>query len=235
MKEITNLSTIKRMMFEQDAIPFAKLATATGLKTFTGPFNFKNVELGEDADKSVTEVRLSIGEYKVDGTLYPIGTITVDRRTLQFNIFADSKIAEKLFITIMELLSALAPEFKQSKPIVSSIQTQCVMTLDVNAMDIFSPNVRALMTNVTNVVTSNYDGMVENVVIKPKTIRFEMTFTSGQKLIDKTLSIGAKLLVIEPREGTSLDQRIYYTTSPTDTDTHLKLLKQFEKSFAPKK
>ncbi len=235
MKDIKNLTTIKKMMFDPDTIPFAKIATATGLQIFSEPFNFKNIELGEDVDKNVTEIRLSTGEYKFDGKLYPINMMTIDRRSMGFNIFADSKISEKLFMKIVELLSLLAPEFQHSKPIVSSIQTQCVVTLDVDAMDFFSRNVRALLTNVTSTVTSNYKDMLEDVAIRPKTIRFEVTFKPGQKLIDKALSIGGKFLVIEPREGTVLNQRIFYTLSPTDTDTHIKLLKQFEKSFAQKK
>lgn len=235
MKDIKGLTTIEKMMFESDTIPFVKLATATGLQTFTKPFNFKNIELAEDADKNVTEIRLTTGEYKFDSTSYPISIITIDRRSIGFNVFADSKIAEKLLVKIVELLSLLDPEFQHRKPSLSSIQTQCIVTLDFDVMDIFSRKVPVFLNNVKNAVTSNYGDMFEDVAIKPKTMRFEVTFKPGQELVDKTLSIAAKSLVIEPREGTTLNQKIYYTLSPTDTDTHLRLLKQFEKSFAQKK
>jgi hypothetical protein len=37
-----------------------------------------------------------------------------------------------------------------------------------------------------------------------------------------------KLFTIEPRFGSRPDDRIYYTQSPTDSETHRRLLEQFE-------
>ena len=46
----------------------------------------------------------------------------------------------------------------------------------------------------------------------------------GVRLVDKTLTI-------EPRIRTRLEERRYYTLSPTDSETHLELLREFEKAF----
>jgi hypothetical protein len=232
MKDVKDLGTLEKRIFEPDTIPFIRLATASGLQSFTAPFNFKNIEIGEDEDKNVIQIRMSTGEYKLDDNFYSIRQIIIDARSIAFNICADSSISNKLFIEIMELLAVLDPKFKKNKPVLSSIQTQCVVTLDLDVMDFFSDNMKAFLINATDNITKKNTDIVDSVTIQPKIIRFEVSFKLKQNLIEKSLAISDKSLVIEPRFGTTTNQRIYYTLSPNDTDTHLNLLRQFEKSFS---
>ena len=232
MRDIKNLLTTEKRSFELDDIPFVKLGTASGLELFSKQFNFKDIELGEDQDKNITQIRLSMGQYKVDGNFYPVSRMMIDRRSIGFSIFADSKISEKFFKEIVVLLSLLDPAFQHCKPILLSIETQCVATLDVDFMDIFSGNIRVLLDNATSTIASKLGDMAEGVSIRPKAIRFDVNFKTAQDLMDKSVLIAKKPLIIEPRDGTALNEKVYFTASPTDTNTHLKLLKQFEKLFS---
>ena len=53
-----------------------------------------------------------------------------------------------------------------------------------------------------------------------------------KKLFEKhRITISPRVFIIEPRAGTNYDDKIFYAQSPTDSDTHLKILEEFEKAF----
>ena len=66
----------------------------------------------------------------------------------------------------------------------------------------------------------------------PKTLSFNVNYEARNSILAE-LNIGnfAKSLVIEPRIGVSFKEKRFFTASPADSKTHIKLIRDFEKKL----
>ena len=235
MKDVKELMVMERMIFDVDIIPFRQLVTASNLPKFTNLFLFKNTELVEEPNIHVLEsVKMTLGEFKLDDKIFPIDQLIIDRRAIAFVLQADSDAANKLYLSIADLLREIGhnKEFTAENYLLRTTTTNCVATLEVDYRDIFS---KTFLSFVKKEATNTMASAVENkakIKILPKSLAFNVNYSVTDKsLIDSNIIITAKQFIIEPRVGTKIEDKIYYTSSPTDSKTHLKLIEDFESLF----
>jgi hypothetical protein len=234
MKDISELSVSETKLFGADIIPFRSLVTATYLTKFTAPFVFKHVDIVEDDNKNLLGVLMNTGEFKIDDKVHPIEFLMLERAKIAFKMHANSEITRKFYHTVAEYLSGIDGDgqFKKNKPLIETMATTCVATLDFDYTDIFSKKMNSFISKDATKACAEVIEDVARIQILPRSLVFTVNYLVTEKrLLDNSARIDPKQLVLEPRVGVSLKERRYFTSSPTDSKTHLHLLAELEKSF----
>lgn len=234
MKDISELSVNETKLFRADIIPFRSLVTATYLSKFTAPFMFKHAEIVEDDNKNLLGVLMNTGEFRIDDKVYPIEFLMIERNKIAFKMHANSDITHKFYHTVADYLSGIDGDgqFKKNKPLIETMATTCVVTLDFDYTDIFSKKITSFINKDATKACTDVIEDVARIQILPKSLAFTVNYlVTDKRLLESSVRIDSKQLVLEPRVGVSLKERRYFTSSPTDSKTHLHLLAELEKSF----
>lgn len=234
MKDITELVVSETIVCRPDTIPFRELITASNLKTFAAPFVFKNIDVSEDENKNLLGIVMQTGEFKHDGKVFPVELLLIERAKIIFKIHATSEIADNFSQSIFKSLSEIDPygQFKQSKPSIKIVTTTCVATLDFDYNNIFSKKMNVFINKRVSGACSSAINNIARVQVLPRSLTFNINYSITDKsLLESNLKIETRQLIIEPRVGVSLKERRFFTSSPTDSKTHLQLLTELENSF----
>lgn len=235
MKDVKELSVFERRLFPIDVIPFRHVVNASNLNKINASFVFKETNIGEDANNILTNIQMKIGEFKYDNKLFPIDHLLIDQRSINFKIQSDSSIAEKYYSSICNLLREIDPlkSFKEDSYIIKTVHTNCVVTLDFNFKDLLSRTFTSFLAKEASKIYASAVNNKAKVQILPKSLVFDVDYqVTDKSLLEDKIRIGSKNLIIEPRAGTNLKDNIYYTSSPTDTKTHIQLLTELNSLFS---
>jgi len=176
------------------------------------------------------------GEIEHEGKTYLIESVTIERQRLILSVVGTSAVAETSYETVRKALVTADPEgpFSRTEPYLKVEETSCVATLDVSFRQLFTP---PLLKFLEKTVRSRLSTKLASLQVVPSKFSVRVSYDLldsglrevGVRLTDKTLTI-------EPRVRTRLEERRYYTLSPTGSETHLALLREFEKALkTPKK
>lgn len=234
MKDVTELTVTETRLFKSDVIPFSTLITASNIQTISSSFIFRTIELVEDENRNVAAIHMKTGEFRHIDKIFPIEILIIEPRRIIFKIKGDSDIAERFYQAIFQSLSKIDPhgQFKQSKPLIKSTETSCIVTLDFLYRDIFSKKMNDFIDKKAYNACSTEISSIADIQILPKNLAFSVHYDLKDKsLRENNVMISPKSLIIEPRVGVSLKEKRFFTASPTDSNTHLKLISELEKSF----
>ncbi len=234
MKDIRELNVVDILIFPVDYIPLRQLITATNANAITSPFQFKETEIGEDQNGNVVSLIMKMGEFGFNGRVYPVDRLIIERRKITLKIHSDSEIAEKFYLSVCDILRKIDPSGKFDAKMfkIKTSQTSCVVDLDFHFMDLISKQFASFLSGEAVETLVSAINKKASLRILPKSLSFTIDFTVTDKpLLNDDIKIGPKMLTIEPRVMTNLDDRTFFTLSPTDSKTHISLLAELEKKF----
>lgn len=230
MKDIVDLNVTQVRLYPNDVLPLPALALERNLAPFREVLRFKTVSPTESKPEAVTLVFLK-GEIEHEGRAHLIDELIIEAQRLTFSVFGSSAVANALYDEVRKILIAADPAgvFAKAKPYVTTEETGCIVTLDVDFRKLFSPPLLQFLEKTVRPRTSTQIATSEVVPFKfSAKLSYEILDPdlkkAGVRLLDKALTI-------EPRMRTRLEDRRYFTQSPTDSETHLNLLQAFEKAF----
>ena len=231
MKDIKELSVVQIRIFPADYIHYNYILRSDYIDHMSKKYNFRRHEMPFEAFQKNTPNLLIFhgGEYNYQGNKIIIQRLSFEDRRILLEALTSSKVANKIFDSIAAETRKFDPlkNFKRTDSVFSSEETSCVSHLKIDYMRIYSKDF-------LNFVDNEFANLLEHKYfeITPKTFSFEVRFQQDNELLNKqAITISPKLLIIEPKVGHSLSERIFSTKSPFDSDTHLELLENFEKIF----
>lgn len=228
MREVRLLVAAQIRLFLPDTIPLGKIALEGPREAIRALFNFQGVE-PIMRQNSVIGFAYSTGVYGPNSIL--IQTISIEDRRVVVKVHSDSGAANAVYQELRKKLE----EFNENRPIrelVCTHETGSSVVLDFPYDRIFSrPFLSFLEKSALNYTKNQWS---ENLIL-PTNLKFTVRY----KVVDDTLvknyiTLVSKELAIEPRMQSSPDERLYWIASPTDTDTHFKLIDDLEKALAEK-
>jgi len=232
MKDIRELIVTQIRIFPADYIPYSYLLRKEFIDYVVEKYKFgkhqmpfENIPVPANVPRVLV---LESGEYKVDKKKIIIKKVTFEDRRLITEVLSPSKLSAKFFNAFSKDIKKfdMDERFKASDANYFTEETSCIVSLDIDFMDIYSDKFRNFLTK-DFVKHLKHDAFE----IYPRRTRFEVSFKPDEKLMKHRISLAPKLLAIEPRTEHSLDEKVFFTSSPCDTDTHLNLLKSFEESM----
>jgi|GEM_PF-2533818 len=233
MKDLKELTVTQIRIFPADYIPYSYLLRREFIDYVCSKYNFQHHEIPfEKIPGDVPRVMIfSSGEYKIDKKKVIIKRLSFENRRILTEITCPSKTAVLIFNTIARDIRKfdMDEQFKASSIDFFSEETSCIVTLNIDFMKVYSTKFKSFLSkDFLNILPHKY------FEIYPKSFRFEVGFETEEKLMKKRISLAPKQLVIEPRTERPIDDQVFFTSSPCDTNTHLEILKSFEKTFREK-
>jgi hypothetical protein len=227
MAEVVQLFTIARRLFAPESIPWSQLTTPSNLSRLEQKYKFAQLVQPQMLQGGATQLQVigANGEYRHGGSLIGIQNLSIEPNVIQLQVSAETQKADLFFADLAafleELRSASRIKLDEYK---KSYQTVAVVKLRVSYDKIFSPNMGDYLTESVMPRLKLPDG---DPHIRLAALSWVVTY--------RTESTDAaylpKVLTIEPRAGSKIEDRIYYTISPTDSQTHIGLLEEFERKL----
>jgi hypothetical protein len=229
--KVLETTAIQVRIFAKDTIPYHILLRPNRVKLLQDHFSFQNHEIPfpvfqEGAPKILN---LLSGEFKLNGKSIIIDRLIFEDRKVIIGIKGTSGELNYIFMAVFSFLKDILDGIilDDSKLILKTDQTECVVQLDVDFMSIFSPKFRKfLKTNIPPKMLHKVEMMI------PRRLRIELSFEQPIQYRSHNLSLSPKNFTVEPRATTNLEDKVFFTTSPCPSDVHLSLLKEFEEAFA---
>lgn len=230
MKNIRKLTSVQIRIFPADYIPYSYLLRKEFVDYILEKYKFNSHEMPfENLSGDTPKVLVfKSGEYKVEKKKIIIKRLVFENRRVVTDTLSTSKEATKLFNVISRDINKFQIDgtFKASNASYLGEEASCVVSLNIDYMDIFSENFRSFLNE--DLIKHMKHDVFE---VYPKLTRFEISFKPDDKLMRNRITLSPKQLIMEPRTDHALDERIFLTSSPCDTDTHLDMIKSFEKRF----
>jgi hypothetical protein len=119
--------------------------------------------------------------------------------------------------------------FTESEALIKIEQTICTVTLDVDFSKVF---IGKFFDYLNRGVIEKFSSRSAKAFIRGMRFSTEIFYEiKNPDLASYNIPLYPTHLTIEPRIDTPLKEKRFYTASPTDSDTHIKLLEEFENLF----
>lgn len=225
MNNISDIQVKQIRIFKGNQIPYLSLNTPTSIGDILASFSFS-------MDNNFREgLRFVAGEYKIKDKNLMLMELTVQPQKIYFSINSNSENADLFYRELSKLISKYDYDnaFEFDNYLVKTEETCCVADLDIKHEKMFSKEFLDYIRKNMSRTVSNKDA---SAFLNSFILRFKYRFNVENSTIKKYgVTFLDKDFIIEPREGSTLEDLKYYTVSPTDSATHLKLLKSIEDKF----
>ena len=225
MKEISHIEVKQIRIFKADQIPYSSLVTATPIQDIVNSFG-----CGMDNQFS-SGLRFIRGEYKTKKKNLTIEELTIQPQRIYFSVNGDSQDADQFYKELGKLISRYdyGKFFSPDKYLTKTEETSCVANLDIKHEKMFNKQfLNYVQRDIPEIVSDNN----AEAFLSFFNVRFKYKYNVRNPVIrEHGVTFTDKYFIMEPREGSVLGDSRYYTHSPTDSNTHLKLIEEIENKF----
>ncbi|MBU0510651.1 MAG: hypothetical protein KKD28_08565 [Chloroflexi bacterium] len=225
---VINATLINLLEFDQ--IPFTKLLVGSNLKNIQEHFAFKNIEVRQKPDGQ-SAIVLQGGLYNQDTI---VKRVEVGERKITIEVEEKSAIAKKVFDSLKELLRELSKTDDETylSPVVQTVESIIIAKMNFHATSLIHPQFNKFINSTVESATSDEQKQAITSIFG---ISFRIDyFAQGEfarKLKDSLVTLSRKDFTIGPRDGTALDEKIFISKAPLDTEVHITLLEEIETIF----
>jgi hypothetical protein len=227
MTSISDLRVAQIRIYRPDELPFHELrARSDAIKEF---FHFQTVQ----AEPLGNTVAFSNAIFEDDGQRIVIEVLSIEPRRIIIRAVGHSKHATAFHAGLLNAMDAIRPKGK-SEPVVPLFETEessCVATLEFDFEELLAPQLRELLSSesISSLLGTRF---VKSHAVRFKSLSFSAKFSLADPALEEhAITLGEKSLTIEPRAGTPLSERRFFTASPTDSDTHMSLVEMLEREI----
>jgi len=230
MKDLSILGVQQVRIFTADVIPLTAFTTAAGINALKETFGFSSLGPGDDGTDLVV-LRGGVCPLDESGNFAVINALHLNDRRVIVDVRADSSTTSAVFGAIWAALSSVKEDRATSvappPPIVFTEECKSVSTLDFDWAAVFPPALAgyAAGDRLVDLLSSPQ----ARADISGFSIGFRIRYDLTEKSISRAgITIGDKVVKLEPRVGTTREQRRYFAESPTSSDDHINLLREIE-------
>ena len=220
-------------LFPQDCLPVAALQNATASRVIEQALETVRAQVpsalvaGPTANITYVGGRHQVGEHWAF-----IEQISIEPRRIIVSVQGNSDDALVVLKSVRELLGQIDPLARKSTvdPLVTVFDSTCTVQLDIDLgeMPVASP-----FGKLQSLLRENLPSYRATAESRFSGIRFRIHYDSLPKeLSESNIILLDKLFLLEQREQSAAAERLYYSQSPSDTQTHLSILQQIESWFS---
>lgn len=217
-------------IYPQDAIPIKQYAIQTYVENIKNKFSFTNVQIPFPLHDMSTPniVEFINGNIIISKSSILIYRISLDDRRIIIDAEASSDKIDMIYNIVEKEIINIdnTGYFKTTKCLLKVDETSCTVHLNINYGQILSKQIRDFLKD----DVSKYS-MFNISNISLKSLSFEISYEQNKDFQKKNISLVPKLLTIEPRTLSAEEDNIFFTSSPFDSNTHMKLLTDLESRF----
>ena len=226
MKEIKTVITTQVRIFPPDRIPLTKVAIPEYGQQIQALFAFASVSPVQQ-EGALPGIAFTGGLYKPDSTV--IESVSIEPRRIIIKVHGSSSTAQSVFDVIRKKLEEFAGKSSSIEEVICTHETSSSVVLDFGFDRLLSEKFKSFLTGPATLYTKIT--WSDNLIV-PLQLSFSVRYKiTDDALIKRSIGFSNKTLRIEPRGQSSADDRLFWIESPTDTDTHFKLIEELEKTL----
>ena len=228
MKNINQLQITLISIFPIDQISIPSLFRRESLNLLNHLFRLQYVQQADPFFVNQNQILLRNGEFVHEDTPYLINEVIIDNRKIIIKMNAPSIIGDAFFDLLKKELVSL--DVRRNKidltPLITTYETTCVCTLDFDLHSYFGGHD---FNEFIDTIEKQIPKHGSTTSITPSSLRFKIDYSNIPEEIRKNkITLAEKYIIIEYREKTNPENRIYLTSSPTRSETHFEILEVFE-------
>lgn len=230
MKDIRLIKSTQIMIFPADDIDYHSLSRDYAFQQISTSFSLQRISIPDQFPIISPQIILQNGEFTHKEKTYIIEQIVIDDRKIIFKILSSTQIADIFFSEFKKILLSLdlREEKGNYEPFIKTYETACILKLNFKLAQIMK---EFDYKKIENIISKKHSHGAK-INLFPSSIKFSINFSDiPEKLQKNKITISDKNMILEIREKTDPDEQIYYTVSPTDSETHLELLNMIEEMF----
>lgn len=228
--KVFEMTAIQVRIYAEDTIPYHLLLRPNSIQMIAERFGFQHQDVPFPilAPGAPKVLNFLTGELKVDDRQFIIEQLNFENRKISLRVKGSTDGVNLVFEAILTTLKDICPgyDFEESKVILRTDQTECVVQLEIDFLSFFSQKFRKYYKSTLPLHLPNKPEM-----IIPKKLSLEISFFQPKEFRGYNVSLSPKLFTIEPRTNTRLEDKVFLTQSPCSSETHLKILKEIEELF----
>lgn len=232
MKDVADLVVTQHRIYGSGVLPIWLLASQFGVDLLGDQLKFRQVTVeGGEILGSAGVVAIPKGDDGDERKAVPVRVLSLNERKIALIIDGNSSDANQAFAVIRSLMIEVdqGGRFEAASPEVFTQETSCTATLRFPWTALLPEGAATLVQGdlVEAVAEEGAPARINGVGFA---VRF--AFTVDERRSDLGISLADKQFLVEPKLNTRLSDRRYFTTSPTDSETHLRLLRKLERALS---
>lgn len=230
--KLRSVRVVQVLVFRSDQIPLQRLIARSNLEELGSRFSFSNTQLAQQIDAGTRAVVLEGGSFESDLKRIAIPRLVIDDRRILVAVEGSSNDAKLLYFPIVEFLAKLdgvgVEQFDE--PVIRSEESEVVAELDFSFDMLVAPGFWKFMTTeVAKTATTRFAG----ATLMPAHLSFYVEYQSLDDTLEKyQIILTRKEFTLEPRSGVPIQDQVYYSKAPFDTETHVKVLSEIEANLS---
>lgn len=231
MRDVTDLKVTQIRLFPADTIPFGVMLLQTNVKAVVDAFGFSSSTTVPASGDNPPALEFAGGSLGVDGREVLVEAIRIEPRRIVTTAFAASRECDQVYAYMKGVLEGLDPVggFAGAEPSTLVQETACTATLDVPFDAFFADAVRRFSADLPRSLSTPFARVISRHARFAIEVRYMLT---DESLILQGITLNPKAVIIEPRAGTAPESSRYFTASPTDSETHLRLVQELESALS---
>jgi hypothetical protein len=221
MDSVSNMYVTQGRIFALEIPAFRLIITPLGTNLLKEEFGFRDPSWNQESGDYVFQD----GTFEHEGVTIPIVWLGFSDRRIVLQVLGNSNAAHAFYGLLGAVLVKMAPGFQEVDPLVFNEETSCIVQLDFDWPALLSP---ALVTQVSK-LAREFSADRTKRVIKGVSIRFTLgAVTTDEQLGEYGIPLFDTTVAVEPKANVPLSERVYFTYSPCDSSTHLRLVSELE-------
>lgn len=225
MLDFIDMVSIARFLFAPNTLPLTNLLMSSNLKALEGMFSFQTIQV--NADNNQFQLN-AVGMGEANGV--PIQQLTIDPVSINLAVCGDSTALRNTYEILRGFLIKIDAKRRMEHPKIytTTHQTQSTVKLSVPYERLIAPKLLKFLKSQTAVIRPTDSSDAE---VHLSNLSFQVKYTPTSDIY----SLVPKVLTIEPRAGSDPKENMYYVLTPTDSDKHRALVKEFERAMSEAK
>lgn len=211
----------KNFSLPQDCLPLALIFPPTGAKVIMDDFQFRNMVPAADS----SGLEFFSGSLTHDGKTITITRLHLTPNSVTINVAGRTESVDPVFKQVTQSIQKISKDYMPDVRRTHEWST-CTAQLDFEFSKIFNDKFYGFMTkkmaDASN--TTEY-----KTIIEPRTFRATIKYSAIDP--SNTNPMPSQEIYFEPRAGTQLSERVYFSSGLFSSATHFKLLEDLERDL----
>lgn len=231
MPQILEVFTTERRLFAPETLAWTHIVMESTRERLRQRYNFGQINFIPNPDPNAAQVLAVMGEFKTEADSWPILQLLITPNAVEFQLTGSSMHADIFFEDLAKFIgqsTAQSRLLEEKSEYARTYQTIAVAKLNFRADALISASFNEFLTKSVQRRLERPDAQVE---IELQHLSWKISYKTEQT----SFWLLPRELRIEPRQGSRPEDNLFFTQSPSDFDTHLKILDSLEREFSPQK
>jgi hypothetical protein len=225
--DIQRTSSHQVYITNPDEIPLPKLVHPAGTQILQKLFGFNQAGLSQNA-QGTPIITYQFGILHQDNREIPITRLAIEDRRILLDVEDETIFADAVYVKLVEELKTLSGNVATDylRPIVKAQESEIVAHLNIPAERLISSQLSEFINKTLQPMTTS-DTATSSINFGQ--IVLMVQFTSLNPALEKSrITLNPKEFIIAPRPGIPVEEQVYISKAPVDTERHKELLTALE-------